>query len=450
MKPSAQTALNRRALAWALIGLTLPNLAPIHATRAQETGTGEIFFPLYVYRTGAYAPSGIPIANGFVDYLKLVNERDGGVGGVKIVWEQCETRYDVQIALECYERFKARRPLLATPYSTGAIRRLLGRAGADGIPVHSMGHGLAVTADGTWFPWIFPFPATYWNEASGWVHHASEREGGPAKLKGKTIAHVYADNEYGKEPNPILKSLAKKYGFRLELIAISHPGDEQQPVWRRIRALKPDWIFLSTFGVMTATALKEAVKIGFPTDRLIGGWFAGSEADVRPAGQAAKGYIAAAFHDAGNRYPLFNDLKRYVYDRGLGSGAWEGAGETLYNRGLFNAVLDVEAIRLAQRQFGVAVPNGEQMRWALENFTLTAGRLKDLGLADFAAAVTTSCADHEGSGLVFFLQWDGKGWQRISDWIEPARDVIRPALARAAEQEGKALRLKRRDCAKEP
>lgn len=42
----------------------------------------EQFIPLLVYRTGPYAPNGIPIANGYIDYLKLLNSRDGGVNGV--------------------------------------------------------------------------------------------------------------------------------------------------------------------------------------------------------------------------------------------------------------------------------------------------------------------------------------------------------------------------------
>src|SRR5436189_26417 len=35
----------------------------------------EIFIPLLVYRTDPYAPSGIPIADGFVDYFTLLHER---------------------------------------------------------------------------------------------------------------------------------------------------------------------------------------------------------------------------------------------------------------------------------------------------------------------------------------------------------------------------------------
>ena len=52
----------------------------------------EQFFPVLVYRTGAYAPNGVPFANGYVDYFKLINAR-GGINGVKIIWEECETGY---------------------------------------------------------------------------------------------------------------------------------------------------------------------------------------------------------------------------------------------------------------------------------------------------------------------------------------------------------------------
>jgi branched-chain amino acid transport system substrate-binding protein len=61
----------------------------------------EQFFPALVYRTGAYAPNGIPFANGFVDYLKLTNER-GGINGVKVIYEECETAYATDRGVECY------------------------------------------------------------------------------------------------------------------------------------------------------------------------------------------------------------------------------------------------------------------------------------------------------------------------------------------------------------
>ena len=68
----------------------------------------EQFIPLLVYRTGSFAPLGIPWADGKIDYLKLVNARDGGVNGVKLTFEECETAYATDKGVECYERLKTR------------------------------------------------------------------------------------------------------------------------------------------------------------------------------------------------------------------------------------------------------------------------------------------------------------------------------------------------------
>jgi hypothetical protein len=70
--------------------LAAAGLSPLWSPRRPPTQAKEQFFPVLVYRTGAYAPNGAQWANGYVDYLKLVNAR-GGINGVKISFEECET-----------------------------------------------------------------------------------------------------------------------------------------------------------------------------------------------------------------------------------------------------------------------------------------------------------------------------------------------------------------------
>ena len=64
------------------------------------------FIPALTYRTGPYAPGGIPTANGYTDYFHLINERDGGVNGVKFIVEECEYGYKTDRGVECYDRLK--------------------------------------------------------------------------------------------------------------------------------------------------------------------------------------------------------------------------------------------------------------------------------------------------------------------------------------------------------
>src|SRR5215831_16995840 len=113
----------------------------------------SIYVPLFTYRTGAFAGSGIPIANGMHDYLDMLNERDGGIGGVKIVVEECETGYDTKKGVECYETVKDKKPVMTNPYSTGITLQIIPKAAVDKIPILSMSYGLSASANGTYLPW---------------------------------------------------------------------------------------------------------------------------------------------------------------------------------------------------------------------------------------------------------------------------------------------------------
>src|SRR5208282_1434438 len=135
------------------VALAIATAAPIAVATAQaEDG---IFIPLFTYRTGAFAGSGIPTGNGEADYLNMLNERDGGIGGVRLIVEECETGYDTKKGVECYDSVKGRNPAVITPNATGITLQLIPKATVDKIPVLSFAYGLSASADGNLFPWIF-------------------------------------------------------------------------------------------------------------------------------------------------------------------------------------------------------------------------------------------------------------------------------------------------------
>jgi branched-chain amino acid transport system substrate-binding protein len=408
----------------------------------------EIYIPLLVYRTGPYAPSGIPIADGFVDYFTLLNERDGGINGVKVAWEECETQYDTKQGVECYERLKGKGPLLVNPYSTAITYSLIPKAPVDKIVVFSMGYGMSAASDGRWFPWVFNFPTNYWSQASAVIRYIGQQEGGLEKLKGKKIAHVFHNSPYGKEANPTLEDLSRKYGFELALLAVDTPGQEQKSTWLQVRRINPDWIFMSGWGVMNQVAVKEAAAIGFKMDHFIGNWWSANDSDVVPAGDGAKGYKGATFHAPGTAFKVHQDIVKHVYDKGKGAGKKEAMGEALYNRGIVNAMYASEAIRTGMKGAKTA-PTTEQIRWGFENLNLTEKRLEELGMKGFTHPLKVTCEDHEGSGPIRIQQWDGQKWSLVSDWIAPMKDVVRPKIEAAAVEEGKKLNYTQRDCSKE-
>jgi branched-chain amino acid transport system substrate-binding protein len=439
-------AMLRKTLTLATLGAAVALSGPL----APKVQAAEQFIPMLVYRTGPYAPSGTPVANGFRDYYTLLNKRDGGINGVTAKFEECETQYKTNLGVECYEKLKgkgATGAALFNPYSTGITYQLIPKAPVDGIPIHSMGYGRTAAGDGRVFKWAFTAPTSYWSQASTFIKYVASQEGGYDKLKGKKIAHVHHNSAYGKEANPTLQVLAKKYGYELKLLAVDHPGQEQKSTWLQVRRYKPDWIFMSGWGVMNSVAIKEASAIKYPMDRFVGNWWSGSEADVTPAGAAAKGYKSTTFHGAGPNYKVHADILKHLYGGDKAKARDNKWGEVLYNRGVMNAVYTTEAIRTAMKKFGNKPMTGEQVRWGLENLNLTSERLAALGLKDFAKPHRITCEDHEGSGPVIIQQWDGKGkWSMVSKWFTPMRDVVRPMIEKAAAAYAKENKITPRSC----
>jgi branched-chain amino acid transport system substrate-binding protein len=414
----------------------------------------EQFVPVNSYWVGPYAPGGSGIAAGMIDYFKLLNARDGGINGVKVTWEKCETEYRNDRGVECYERSKKKGPTGATlihPLSTGITYSLIDKGTADKIPIVSVGYGRTDAADGRVFPYVFPMITTYWSQNTAKIKFIGMKEGGMEKLKGKKIVNLYHDSAYGKETIANLDAQAKMYGFQATHIAVPHPGNEQQSQWLQIRQVRPDWVILRGWGVMNPTALKAAAKIGFPRTKIVGVWWSGAEEDVIPAGDAAKGYIAAGFNAPGSNFPVLREIQKHVYANGQGELEDKSRlGSIYYNRGVLWAILTTEAVRTAQGRFGKGQPmTGEQVRWGLENLSIDDKRLKELGAAGFMQPLKLSCADHEGGGQVKFQQWDGRQWKVITDWIPSDQKLVRPMIEASAAQYAKEKGITPRDCSKE-
>lgn len=414
--------------------------------------TNEQFFPVLVYRSGAYAPNGVPFANGYVDYLKLTNAR-GGINGVKVSYEECETGYATDRGVECYERLKGRNggATVFQPLSTGITFALTEKAPEDKIPLITAGYGRSESADGGVFKWNFPLAGTYWVAADILIQHLAKKEGGYDKLKGKKIALVYHDSPFGKEPIPLLEERAAMHGFQLSLLPVTHPGVEQKATWLQIRRDRPDYVLNWGWGVMNSTLLREAQATGFPRDKIYGVWWAGAEPDVKDVGMDAKGYNAITMqHGTEKGSDIVKEVLEKLHAKGQGTGPRDEVGEVLYMRGLLSAMFAIEGVRQAQEKYGKGkVMTGTQTRWGLENLNLTQPKLDALGFKNVLRPISTSCTDHMGAAWARIHTWDGTKWEFSSDWYEADDQIIKPMVKAAADTYAAEKNLTRRapaDC----
>lgn len=415
------------------------------AMMAAAPAMADLIVPNLSYRTGPYGANGTQYADGFNDYFTLLNERDGGIGGEKIQVPECETAYNTEKGVECYEATKEG-ALVFNPLSTGITYQLIPKVSVDKKVLYTPGYGRTSAKDGKVFEWVFNAPANYWDGASVAIKYLLDQNDG--SLEGKKVALVYHNSAYGKEPIRTLQELAKKHGFTLTEIPVEAPGQEQKSQWLQIRRDKPDYVLMWGWGVMNQVAIQEAANIRFPMENFIGIWWAGSEIDVLPAGDGANGYKALTFNGVGMDYLLYADLKTHVLDTGKASQGGQHVGSAVYSRGMYAALVIAEAIRKAQELAGTAAITPEQLRDGFEQLDITPERLTEIGLPDFGPEIKLTCANHGGSGMARIQQWDAaaKKWNLITEFTAPDAEVLDPLVAEDAAAYAKENNLTERSC----
>ena len=400
------------------------------AATAGASYAQELYTPNLAYRTGPFAATGIPLMNGQADYMTMLNERDGGIGGIKINAEECETGYSTEKGVECYEKTKGE-AIVTQPWSTGITLQVLPKTNVDMIPILAPGYGFSPMADGKTFQWAFNTPAGYWDAADMIVQYLE----GMDSLDGKTIAFLHLDHPFGKEPLPILNALAEEKGFELLPIPVGLKEMQNQSAqWLQIRRARPDYVVMWGWGAMNAGAITEAVKTKFPMENFIGVWWSGHDADLALVGEAGKGYKSISWSFPNADAPVMKDIEEYVVSKGLSKTSDPEKSGVFYSRGIIISAILAEGIAAAQAEFGTAEINAEQLRWGLENINMTEARISELGLDGMVPPFSTSCANHTGHSGGWMLEWDGTKFVKVSDLLMPNVDAYRAlASEKAAE-----------------
>lgn len=415
------------------------------------------YFPIPSMRVGPYNAMGTGIYGGQIDYLNYVNIKYGGVNGVKLVWEECETEYNAARNVECYQRLMTKdgqKMLVWDPYGTPLAYSVIGRVATDNVVLAQAGYGRTDAADGRVWPWVFGAHSNYWSQIAMKLNFIQQQAGGIEKMKGKKIVHLHIDTAYGREPLPAMRKIAKDWGVELVEIAIAPPGLEQQSQWLQIRKEKADWVtFWGAGAGMSGTALTTAQRVGFPRNKIIFVTFGGAEEDMIAGGDAAKDTYVVAMYLPGKQWPLIADMEKVLYkEKKVGNMQNpDRVGTIYYNRGVMAAVNFVEALKKAQtmhNKVGKAV-TGAEFRDGYEALDFTdAAYRKTLGIDGILPPYKLSCADHEGAGKFHMMQWDGKKFQIVTkDWIGPNDPkFIRSLIEESAAKYAKENNITPRNC----
>jgi branched-chain amino acid transport system substrate-binding protein len=374
-------------------------------------------------RTGPTQIVGIRLCPAVQDYIALVNSK-GGVEGFKLKAPEIDNEYKVPPAVEAYERQKQEGSVSMMLYGTPQVQALNQKLEEDHIPSTSPGFGISASADGGRFPYLFPIAATYWSQGAAAIKFAKDKLGGD--LHGKKIAYVYYDNPAGHEPLPILEDLQKSEGFELRTFAVPPPGVEMgAQVLDITQRFKPDFVIDHLFGRSPSVAIKEYKRAGFPLSKVLGLVWASAEADIDAAGGwgVAEGYHTLQFAGAGDDYPVRREIKAMYKAQGK-EPPKEMDDTVIYNRGLLQAALHVEAIRNAIKANGGKKPTSEEVKKGFES-------IHDFTLDGLVPPLQISGTDHEGGGWVQIFQAKGGKFVKETEWFRAYPEVVAAAVKKA-------------------
>ncbi len=292
--------------------------------------------------------------------------------------------------------------------------------------------GRSDSSDGKTFPYLSPVILNFWSQAASTIRYIAMKEGGEDKLKGKKLAFIHLDNAYGRQPFPIFEALAKKYGFEWRSWPLAWPALEQSAAWVDIaRRFRADWAVQWNYGQSCNVPMTEMKKVGFPMEKFIGTLWCGSEEDIVPAGDLAKGYVSANYHGVGRGFPVIQQIIEKVHEAGKGNIEMARVGTVAYNRGVLTGIVIVESFRNAIKSHGMPL-TGEKVRDGFRMLKLDKARLKALGAEGLMPELVLSKEYHGGVDPQLFQQGDGKQWKTISDWVPPYEDVVWAEIKKSA------------------
>lgn len=292
--------------------------------------------------TGRFAFAGVNINAGLEDALMMANE-DGGINGKKIKYIMEDGQYQLDVATAAFKRIMARdNPLVIYGESTG-----LGKAMAPEIRdrykiLYSSTSFSSELADAKNFPSIFVPGPTYSDMFGVLLKYIAKEK------PGAKIAFFYSDTEFGKDPIPYGREMAKQ--LKLELVAEEVAQVGAIDVTSQVLDLKrksPDFVIFQGFVVEPViTVIKQCRDFGMKS-QFMGTFWGASKMILENLGPLADGYLAVNpyMYWWNDDVPMIKKIKEYSAKK-YPNVAYR---DNSYMQGYMTGLIFVECLRRADK-----------------------------------------------------------------------------------------------------
>ena len=284
--------------------------------------------------TGVFAFAGVGIHAGIQDYVKIVNDA-GGIKGRKIKYVAEDTGYKVDASVAAFNKITSQEKVtLYYGDSTGFAKTINPELERRGTMIMAGASFASELNDPKRYPLQFLAGPDY-TEMFGILmrHIANEKPGA-------SVAFVYSDTEFGRDPITPGEKLATDLGLKVVEKIVTPPGSvDVSTEVLKLRRARPDYtIFHGYILAPIPEFIQQAKQMGMQS-RFMGTFWSMDNSMVQQLGENADGFMGVMpyryYYDKDGNAPMLEKIRqmRPEYQ------------STAYMQGFVTAMLMTEAVK---------------------------------------------------------------------------------------------------------
>ncbi|MCK5681207.1 ABC transporter substrate-binding protein [bacterium] len=353
--------------------------------------------------TGRFAFAGKHIHQGLADSLAYANEQ-GGVDGLQLKYIYDDTGYDLKRAIAAFKKVMAKEsPVMNYGESTGEGKALAPEINNKYKIVYGSTSFSQELADREKNPYMFVSGPTYAQQFGLLLKYIAANP----KTKGKkaTVAFFYSDTEFGRDPIPYARKMAKELGVEVVAEEITKVGAVD--ISSQILDLKrhnPDYCIFQGYVVPPIPAVIQGARDYGLKTTFMGTFWAMSKMLLGKLGADAEGYMGInpyAYWQQAD-VPMIKSIREFNQKHHPDVKYRPNS----YMQGWFTGMVYVKLAKMCKAKgLPITGPNLKDM----------IPQIKDWDTGDFAGKISFGDSNATGVGMVFIAK-NGE-FVPASDWI---------------------------------
>ncbi len=296
--------------------------------------------------SGVFAFAGVHLHAGLTDYTSWINSQ-GGINGHPVKYVMEDTGYEVDRSVAAFKKISGSdAPAVYYGDSTGFMKAISAELNSMGTTLMSGASFATALTDNEQYPYQF-IPGPNYSQMFGIILEYIASQGKEGDMP--TVAFVYSDTEFGKDPIANGKTMAADLGIKVVEEIVTKPGSvDVSAEVLKLRRVRPDYVVFHGYVLSPINEFMVQMRqMGLDT-QFMGTFWSSDKLIIDKMGKDADGYMGVMpynYYDSDETGPMLDALRAQAEK----SDPKAGYRPTGYMQGWFNAKVWTEVIQAPSR-----------------------------------------------------------------------------------------------------